>query len=108
MYAVFSDGGRQYCAKEGEKLLIDWRDANVGDTFEFDQVLMIGGTGDQATLGKPTINGAKVLVTVLAQTHNKKIHVGVYKRRKNFRRHRGHRQPMTEISVTRIQGATSY
>jgi len=61
---------------------------------------MLGG--DEPTVGKPTVPGAKVEAQILAQDRAKKIIVFKFKRRKNYRRKQGHRQPYTELQITSI------
>lgn len=107
MYAVIADSGRQYWVREGDKVLVDFRaKAEPGQTIEFDRVLLVGGAEGGATVGRPVVAGAKVVGSVLRHSRGPKVHIGVYKRRKNFRRHRGHRQTMTEVSIQQIISAS--
>lgn len=102
MYAIIADSGTQYCVEEGQRLLVDLRDAEAGAKIEFDKVLLVGGEESGAVIGKPTVAGAKVVAEVLGHPRGEKIKVLVYKRRKNFRKHRGHRQTMTEVKIEKI------
>lgn len=102
MYAIIADSGTQFCVREGERILIDRRNGDPGQDVTFDQVLMIGSDKQSPTIGTPTVAGAVVSGTLTRQVLGKKIHVQFYKRRKNYRRHQGHRQPMTEVVVTKI------
>lgn len=101
MYAVFAGGGSQFLVEEGQKILIDCIETPVGETVEFDQVLMVGGD-TTPVVGTPTVPGAKVVAEVLGEAFGPKIHMVMYKRRKNFRKHRGHRQHYTEIAIKSI------
>jgi large subunit ribosomal protein L21 len=101
MYAVIRTGGKQYRVSEGERLRVEKLDGAVGDSLSFDQVLMLGG--DKVQIGKPLIAGAKVTAEIVAQDRAKKIIVYKYRRRKNYRRKAGHRQPFTELKVTAIK-----
>ena len=103
MYAVFRTGGKQYRASQGDKLKVERLDASVGDTVEFDEVLLIG-EGSSLKVGKPLVKGGKVACTVTAQGRAKKIEVVKFKRRKNYHRSHGHRQHFTEVEITGIQG----
>jgi large subunit ribosomal protein L21 len=103
VYAVFRTGGKQYRAREGDKLRVERLDAEVGDTVEFDQVLMVG-EGAKVKLGSPAVDGGKVEAKVTAQGRGKKIDVVKFKRRKNYKRLYGHRQYYTEVEVTSIAG----
>lgn len=104
MYAVIDDRGSQHLVREGEKVHIDFRrDLEPGSSIEFDRVLLVGGDGvGGATVGRPVVAGAKVVASVVSHFKDKKLHIGYYRRRKNFRRHTGHRQPLTEIVIQQI------
>jgi large subunit ribosomal protein L21 len=104
MYAVFRTGGKQYRASQGEKLRVEKLDAEVGDSIEFDQILLVG-EGSEVKLGSPLVEGGKVAATVTAQGRGDKIDVVKFKRRKNYKRQHGHRQHYTEVEITSISGA---
>ena len=100
MYAVIKTGGKQYRVSEGDTLRVEKLDGEVGSKLELDEVLMVGG--DKVAVGSPTVKGAKVTAEITAQDRAKKIVVFKMKRRKNYRRKQGHRQPFTEIRITGI------
>ena len=104
MYAVIKTGGKQYKVAQGDKLRIEKLPANVGDTVTFDEVLLVGG-GEASALkiGAPLVAGAKVEAKVVAQDRAKKIIVFKFRRRKNYRRKNGHRQPFTALEITGIK-----
>lgn len=104
MFAIIDDRGRQHLVEEGQKLFIDHYEAEPGAELVFDRVLLVGGTEASAKVGQPAVSGAKVTAKVVSQKKGPKIHVQVYKRRKNYKRHMGHRQQMTEISIESIVG----
>jgi large subunit ribosomal protein L21 len=101
MYAVIKTGGKQYKVAQGDKLRIEKLPASVGDTVTFDEVLLIGG--DALKIGAPLVAGAKVEAKVIAQDRAKKIIVFKFRRRKNYRRKNGHRQPFTALEITGIK-----
>ena len=101
MYAVIKTGGKQYKVAQGDRLRIEKLPAGVGDTVTFDEVLLIGG-GDALKIGAPLVAGAKVEAKVVAQDREKKIIVFKFRRRKNYRRKNGHRQPFTALEITGI------
>lgn len=101
MYAVIRTGGKQYRVAENQVLFVEKLDAEVGSTVELDEVLMVGGE-DGPKFGRPLVEGARVEATVLDQTKAPKVVVFKKKRRKNYRRKRGHRQLQTVLRVTRI------
>ena len=102
MYAVFSDRSKQYLVQEGQQVEIDLLEQEPGASIEFDRVLLLGGRDGGPVVGQPTVAGVKVLADVVEHYKEKKIHIQVYKKRKNFRRHQGHRQPMTRIKIKQI------
>ena len=101
MYAVVKTGGKQYRVAKDDKIIVDHIDAEAGDSVILDQVLMMAD-GDKLTVGTPTVSGAAVGATVLRQTRGPKIMVFRRKRRKNFRRVRGHRQDLTLLQINDI------
>ena len=102
MCAVISDRGRQHCVEEGQTVLLDRCDVEPGQEIELDRVLLLGGGQAGPLVGQPTVPDAKVVASVVRNLRTKKIHVQTYKRRKNYRRHKGHRQQMTEVKIDRI------
>lgn len=100
MYAVIRTGGKQYKVSEGEYLRVEKLDGNVGDTIELNDVLMVGG--ETVRIGTPSVPNASVKGTIVEQGKEKKILVFHSKRRKNYRKLRGHRQPRTIIRIESI------
>ena len=101
MYAIISDGGRQYKVEEGQQLDIDYRDVAAGEEITFDKVLAVSGEGD-VKLGAPTIDGASVTAEVVKVARGPKLVVQKFRRRKNSRRKTGHRQLFTTVKVQKI------
>jgi large subunit ribosomal protein L21 len=100
MYAVMKTGGKQYRVAEGDRLRIEKLPGEVGSSLTFGEVLMIGG--DKVAIGTPLVAGATVTATIVAQDRAKKVIIFKFRRRKNYRRKRGHRQPFTEIKITGV------
>jgi large subunit ribosomal protein L21 len=100
MHAIFEDGSRQYRVSEGDVVRVDHREAALGSRVEFPRVLLCGN-GNDVTIGQPVIEGARVLGTVVAQPSTK-VYVQHFRRRKNYRRLKGHRQHYVEVKVTNI------
>ena len=88
MYAVFKTGGKQYRASQGDRLRVEKLDAEVGDSVEFDQILLVG-EGSDVQVGAPLVEGGKVEAKVTAQGRGKKVEVIKFKRRKNYQRQQG-------------------
>ena len=103
MYAVIRTGGKQYKVAPGEKVRVELLPADVGAKVVLDQVLMVGD-GDGVRLGQPTLAGASVTATVVAHGRGEKVTIFKMRRRKNYRRHQGHRQGYTEIAIDAIVG----
>jgi large subunit ribosomal protein L21 len=103
MYAVVRTGGKQHRVEPGAAVRVERLSGGVGDTVELDEVLLVGGEGD-ARIGKPLVEGARVVGTITAQDRGPKLTVFKMKRRKGYRRKQGHRQSYTEIRVDRIEG----
>ncbi|MFW5877393.1 MAG: 50S ribosomal protein L21 [Myxococcota bacterium] len=101
MYAVIQTGGKQYRISEGDTLRVEKLAGDVGAEVQFGEVLMLGG--DKVAVGKPYVSGAKVTAKITAQDRAKKIIVFKKRRRQNYRRKRGHRQPFTELKITGIR-----
>jgi large subunit ribosomal protein L21 len=101
MYAVILTGGKQYRVKEGDVLSVEKLNIEPGRKAQFDRVLLIED-GDNIQVGTPVLDNAMVLALVLENYKDEKVLVFKKKRRKQFRRTRGHRQPLTKIRIARI------
>jgi len=103
MYAVIKTGGKQYRVAPGDKVRVEKLPGNVGDTVTFGEVLLVAaGEGQVPQVGRPLLTGAKVQAKITAQDRAKKIIVFKFRRRKNYRRKNGHRQPFTALEITGI------
>lgn len=100
MYAVFRTGGKQYRVEKGDKVRVEKLPGGVGEAVTFNEVLLVGA--DPIKLGRPLVGGAKVEAKILDQALGRKIIVFKFRRRKNYRRKRGHRQPFTALEITNI------
>ncbi len=101
MHAVILTGGKQYRVQEGDVLSIEKLPASAGQTVGFDQVLLLED-GDSVRIGTPVVENAVVRAEVLETYKDDKVLVFKKKRRKQYRRTRGHRQQLTRIRVDRI------
>ena len=102
MYAVIRSGGKQHRVEPGTTLKVEKLDAEVGKKIELGEVLMVESDG-KVTVGDPLVAKAKVKATVLDQDRARKIIVFKKKRKKQYRRTRGHRQAYTELRVDEIK-----
>jgi large subunit ribosomal protein L21 len=104
MYAVFKTGGKQYRVAQGDKLRVEKLPGNVGDAISFGEVLLVGGGEGEIKIGRPLLAGAKVEAKITAQERAKKIIIFKFRRRKNYRRKKGHRQFYTALEIVGIKG----
>lgn len=103
MYAIFSDGGRQFKVSEGQVIDIDFREVAEGSEITFDRVLAVS-TGDQFRLGQPVVAGASVVARVQGEVKGEKLTIQKMRRRKNMRRRTGHRQTYLRVEIIKIAG----
>ncbi len=101
MFAVIRTGGKQYCVAPDDIIEIEKIAGNPGDIVELGEVILLDGQGTPKT-GSPTISGASVAAEVLDQKRDEKIIVFKKKRRKGYRRTKGHRQMLTALRITEI------
>lgn len=101
MYAVIKTGGKQYKVAKDDVIAVEKLDAENGASVELTEVLLVGNGKDHTT-GTPLVDGATVAAEVVTQTRGKKILVFKKKRRKDYRRTRGHRQLVTMLRITDI------
>ncbi len=106
MYAIVEMQGQQFKAEAGKKLFIHRMEtAEVGQTVEFDKVLLVENNG-AFTVGAPVVAGAKVVVEVLDNSvRGEKVLVFHKKRRKGYKKLNGHRQNFTQVLVKEIVNA---
>ena len=102
-YAVIETGSKQFRLSEGEIVHVPAMDAEVGSTVEFTPLVV--SDGSQTIIGHPAVDGARVSCSVLEHGRDRKIIVFKFKRRKQYRRKKGHRQDYTALKVEKITTA---
>ncbi len=102
MYAIIKTGGKQYKVRQGDTLKIEKLKGLKGNEVQFDDVLMYSD-GENVILGEPVIDSAVVMAHIVDQGKSKKIIVFKYKRRKGYRRTKGHRQNFTAVTIDSIE-----
>jgi large subunit ribosomal protein L21 len=102
MYAVIESGGKQHRVSTGEEVRVEKLAAEVGETISFDKVLLTSD-GETVNVGKPYLDDVKVVGRITRHDKHKKIVVFKYKRRKGYRRKRGHRQQFTLVRIENIE-----
>ena len=102
MEAVIATGGKQYRVATGQVISVEKLAGDKGSAIQFTSVLLVNRDGDVIS-APDKLKAAKVSGEVVGQGRSKKVHVVKFKRRKNYRRNKGHRQSMTTIRITTIE-----
>lgn len=102
MYAIIVTGGKQYRVQEGDMIFVEKLPADVDSTVEINEVLAVSKDG-KLTVGAPLVEGAKVTAKVLKHGKARKIVVFKYKKKKDYKKKQGHRQPYTQIKIEKIE-----
>lgn len=102
MEAIIATGGKQYRVTPGQVISVERVAGDKGAAVEFDAVLLVSRDGEVIT-GRDRLARARVAGEVVGQGRGRKVEVVKFKRRKNYRRHRGHRQAATAVRITKIE-----
>ena len=100
MYAIIATGGKQYKVAEGDIIRVEKLGVEAGETVTFDQVLVVNN--GEVKVGNPTVAGASVTASVVANGRAKKVIVYRYKRKSGYHKKNGHRQAFTQIKIEKI------
>ena len=101
MYAVVNVAGTQARVQEGDRIRVPRLSAEQGAQVQIPDVLLVSDEG-RTSIGSPTVAGASVEARVASHGLGDKVIIFKMKRRKNYRRKRGHRQPFTELEIQKI------
>ena len=101
MYAVIRTGGKQYKVAMDDVIVVETVPAAAGASVTLGEVLLVAD-GAATTVGTPTVAGAEVTATVVEHKKGDKILIFKKRRRHNYRRKNGHRQPLTVLKITGI------
>ncbi|OGP87511.1 MAG: 50S ribosomal protein L21 [Deltaproteobacteria bacterium RBG_16_48_10] len=101
MYAVVKSGGKEYRVSKGDLIRVEKLEGKLGDQMMLRDVLMVSDEG-QVQLGTPHLTNAVVTVKIVQEARGKKVLTYKMKRRKNYRRMKGHRQTYTYLRVEDI------
>lgn len=99
--AIIKTGGKQYIVTPGQKLKIEKLDAEEVKEIEFPEVLLLE-KNKKLEIGTPFVKDAKVIGKVLKQGRAKKVIIFKYKAKKRYKKKAGHRQPFTEVQITKF------
>ncbi|MBO4496605.1 MAG: 50S ribosomal protein L21 [Lachnospiraceae bacterium] len=100
MYAIIATGGKQYKVAEGDIIRVEKLGAEAGETVTFDQVLVVNN--GELVVGDPTVKGATVSASVIAEGKAKKVIVYRYKNKSGYHKKNGHRQAFTQVKIDKI------
>ncbi|MCW1929805.1 MAG: 50S ribosomal protein L21 [Candidatus Kerfeldbacteria bacterium] len=101
MIAIIQTGGKQYIVKEGDTLRVEKLETEAGNTVQFDTLMTSAEDASSMKLGEPSL-GTSVTAEVVKQGRAKKILVRKFKAKVRYMRTYGHRQPFTEVKITKI------
>ena len=101
MFAVIETGGKQYKVQKGDVLAVEKLDIKEGQEVTFDKVLLVEGNGE-TLIGTPHVKNALVKAEIVENFKDKKVIVFKKKRRKQYKKMRGHRQELTRIRIEEI------
>jgi large subunit ribosomal protein L21 len=101
VYAIIRSGGKQYRVVEGEVVRLEKLEVESGNEVEFKDVLLVK-TDDKTYIGRPIVEGATVRATVQNNGKGDKVLVFKYKKKKQYRRTRGHRQQYSAVLIDKI------
>lgn len=102
MYAIVQTGGKQYRVSEGDSIGVEHLPGEIGTQISLDDIRFIS-EDETIHVGKPKLDGARVIGTIVDQAKGDKVTVFKFKRRKMYRKKRGHRQLITHIKIDEIQ-----
>jgi large subunit ribosomal protein L21 len=103
VYAIIRAGGKQYRVKAGDTIHLESLPGKAGEKVVLGEVLFVGGGDGEPRLGSPLLDKAQVVGTVLEHGRSPKVRVFKYKKRKHYRRTRGHRQSYTALRIDAIE-----
>lgn len=103
MYAVIEVGGKQYRVDQGDRIRVEKCGAEPGDVITIDKVIMLGKDSGPV-VGAPYVDGASVSAKVVENGKEDKVIIFKYRRKKNYRKFRGHRQMYTDLAIESING----
>lgn len=103
MYAIIETGSKQYKVQQGDMIDVELLTGNGSHEVVFEKVLLLNN-GNKVQVGKPEVAGATVKGEIVGQVKDEKLIVFKYKRRKNSKTKKGHRQKLSRVKITAIEG----
>ena len=106
MFAVFKNGGKQYKACENQIIRLEKIDAALGEEIELNEIMMVGTEESTMSVGAPYVLGASVRIQIVDHDKDEKVIIFKKRRRKNYRRKTGHRQPNSIVKIVSIKSGS--
>ena len=101
IYAIVEIGGKQYRVSPGDTIDVDNLNVIEGETVELNRVLVVGNDGT-TMIGKPTVEGARVVASSKGTMRGDKVIVYKFKAKVRYRRKSGHHQLYTRLTIDKI------
>ena len=101
-FAVINDRGRRHRVSAGDRVLVDLMEGAPGSEVVFDEVVLLAKAGGATSVGKPNVDGAKVVAVIEREHKAAKLKIYKWRRRENYRRRIGHRQRYTQLLIRKI------
>jgi large subunit ribosomal protein L21 len=105
VYAIIRAGGKQYRVEKGDVVRLERLEGTVGTSVTLDDVLLVSAGENDVKVGSPRVEGASVVGTVIEQSRTAKLRIFKYKKRKHYRRTRGHRQHVTAVRIDAVRAS---
>jgi len=105
VYAIIRTGGKQYRVEKGDVVRLERLDGDVGSNVTLEDVLLVSSGENDVRVGSPRVEGASVVGTVVEQSRGAKLRIFKYKKRKHYRRTRGHRQHETAVRIDAVRAS---
>jgi large subunit ribosomal protein L21 len=105
VYAIIRAGGKQYRVEKGDIVRVERLEGKVGSSVTLGDVLLVSAGDGEVRIGSPHVEGASVVGTVVEQDRGAKVRVFKYKKRKHYRRTRGHRQHVTAVRIDAVRAS---
>ncbi len=106
MYAVVKTGGKEYRVSKGDLIRVEKLEGKAGDQVTLREVMMVSDEGQVKAVGAPYVTNAMITAEIVQEAKGKKVLTYKMKKRKNYRRFKGHRQTYTYLKVNDIQLGT--
>jgi len=103
MYAVVKTGGKEYRVSKGDLIRVEKLEGKTGDQVLLKEVMLVSDKGEVKAVGTPYVANAMITAEIVQETKGKKVLTYKMKKRKNYRRFKGHRQTYTYVRVNDIQ-----